>query len=182
MSNAKEVVALAGSRPPSLGAGRLVCIDGPAGSGKTTLANEVAALTGAPVVHMDDLFEGWDGLPHVTAQLDSVLRPLVDDRPGSYRRWDWLADDWAETIAVPPVPMLVLEGVGSGARGHADLVTVLAWVEVPPDLRIARGLARDGQHLAERWEQWVLDERAHFDREGTRDRVDLAFDGTRGRL
>jgi hypothetical protein len=182
VSNADDVVSLTLSRPPTLGAGRLVCIDGPAGSGKTTLAGEVATLTGAPVVHMDDLFEGWGGLPQVTAQLDSVLRPLAEGRPGSYRRWDWFADGWAETVGVPPGPLLVLEGVGSGARGHADLVTVLAWVEVPRDLRVSRGLARDGHELADRWEQWSVEELAHFEREGTRDRVDLSFDGTRGRL
>ena len=43
------------ARPPTLGRGRLLCVDGPAGSGKTTLADEVRAITGAPVVHMDNL-------------------------------------------------------------------------------------------------------------------------------
>ena len=42
------VVDLALRRPPTLGDGRLVCIDGPAGSGKTTLAAEVAALVAEP--------------------------------------------------------------------------------------------------------------------------------------
>ncbi len=37
--------------PATLGAGRLVCVDGPAGSGKTTLGGEVAARLGAPLVH-----------------------------------------------------------------------------------------------------------------------------------
>lgn len=182
MSNAEDVVTLALSRPPTLGAGRLICLDGPAGSGKTTLAGEIATLTGAQVLHMDDLFEGWDGLPQIKAQLDSVLRPLTEGHAGSYRRWDWFADDWAETVDVPPVSLLVLEGVGSGARGHADLVTVLAWVEVPPGLRVWRGLDRDGHELTDRWEQWSVDELEHFEREGTRDRVDLCFDGRRGRL
>ncbi|MGI8522319.1 MAG: 4-amino-4-deoxy-L-arabinose transferase [Nocardioides sp.] len=182
MSNAEQVVELALSRPPTLGAGRLVCVDGPAGSGKTTLADEVASLVQAPEIHMDDLFEGWDGLPRITAQLDSILRPLAQGRPGRYRRWDWPADDWAETVVVPPVPLLVLEGVGSGARGHSDLVTVLAWVEVPHDLRMSRGLERGGHEVAERWARWAADEQSHFVRESTRDRVDLTFDGTRGRL
>ena len=45
MSNAAEVLSLARSRPPTLGSGRLICVDGPAGSGKTTLAEEVASLS-----------------------------------------------------------------------------------------------------------------------------------------
>jgi energy-coupling factor transporter ATP-binding protein EcfA2 len=39
---ADRIVHLTLSSPPTLGAGRLVCVDGPAGSGKTTLAAELA--------------------------------------------------------------------------------------------------------------------------------------------
>ena len=45
---------------------------------------------------------------------------------------------------MPPAPLLVLEGVGSGSRSHAGLITALVWVEVPAGLRLQRGLARDG--------------------------------------
>ncbi len=45
--------------PSTLGPGRLVCIDGPAGSGKTTLAAAVeSAAPDAYVVHSDELLEG----------------------------------------------------------------------------------------------------------------------------
>jgi hypothetical protein len=81
-------------------------------------------------------------------------------------------------VAVPPGPLLVLEGVGSGSRAHADLTTVLAWVEVAPDLRLRRGLARDGLAMADRWRQWAVDEQQLFLREGTADRADLLVDGT----
>jgi energy-coupling factor transporter ATP-binding protein EcfA2 len=179
-ANAERVLDLLRSRPPTLGSGRLVSIDGPAGSGKTTLADEIAGLTGAPVVHMDDLFEGWDGLPRITAQLEGLLRPLAADRPGSYRRWDWHAGGWAETVTVPPGPLLVLEGVGSGSLAHADLITVLVWVEVAYDVRMARGLARGGVEVHERWQQWAIDEQDLFARERTRERADLRLDGTLG--
>lgn len=180
LTNAERVLASARERPPTLGAGRLVCVDGPAGSGKTTLADEIAALSGARVVHLDDLYEGWDGLPGVAGQLDGLLGPLASGRPGIYRRWDWHADAWAETVTVPPAPLLVLEGVGSGSPGHAGLVTVLVWVEVPAELRVTRGLERDGTAMAERWRQWAVDEREHFARERTRERADVRLDGRRG--
>ena len=46
--------------PPTLGPGRLVCIDGPAGSGKTTLARAVEqAVQGSRLVQCDDLLHGW---------------------------------------------------------------------------------------------------------------------------
>ncbi len=182
MSNASEVLDLARSRPPTLGSGRLICIDGPAGSGKTTLAEELASLSGAPVIHMDDLFEGWDGLARVSDQLDTLLPPLAEGLAGSYRRWDWPGHRWAETVVVPPAPLLVLEGVGSGPLVHAPLVTVLAWVEVPYDLRMARGLERGGIGVAEHWRQWAVDEQEVFARERTRERADVVLDGRVGSL
>jgi hypothetical protein len=62
----------------------------------------------------------------------------------------------------------------------AGLITVLAWVEVPADLRLERGLARDGVHLDKQLPAWSVAEEAHFAREGTRGRADLVIDGTRG--
>lgn len=182
MSNAERVLALARSREPTLGKGRLICVDGPAGSGKTTLADEIAELSGAPVLHMDDMFEGWRGLPRIAAQLETLLPPLAGGRSGSYRRWDWPGNAWAETVLVPPAPLLVLEGVGCGSATYAELVTVLAWVEVPYDLRMARGLERGGVGVSENWRQWAIDEQALFDREGTRDRADVVLDGREGSL
>ena len=181
-SNAESVLQLGRTREPTLGRGRLICIDGPAGSGKTTLAEEIAELSGAPVLHMDDMFEGWDGLPGITDQLETLLRPLAAGRSGSYRRWDWPGNAWAETVLVPPAPLLVLEGVGSGSADVADLITVLAWVEVPYDLRMARGLERGGVGVAEHWRQWAIDEQDLFAREGTRDRADVVLDGRVGSL
>jgi uridine kinase len=179
-SNAERVLELVDDHAPTLGRGRLLCIDGPAGSGKTTLADEITALTGAPVVHMDNLYEGWDGLPRIDTQLDRLLRPLSRNRPGSYRRWDWYAERWAEVVVVAPAPLLVLEGVGSGSRSHAGLITVLAWVEAPPDLRLRRGLARDGVELDEHLRAWAEAEQEHFARDDTRARAGIVIDGTRG--
>lgn len=176
---AARVLALADGRAPTLGTGRLVCVDGPAGSGKTTLAAAVAALRpGTPVVHMDDLYDGWDGLPRLGEQLAGLLRPIAHGEPGRYRRFDWHAGRYAETHTVAPGPLLVLEGVGAGSRAHADLTTLLAWVSAPADLRLRRGLERDGAAMAARWRQWMVDEDAHFAADGTNDRADLLVDGS----
>jgi energy-coupling factor transporter ATP-binding protein EcfA2 len=173
------LLEVAESRPPTLGAGRLVCVDGPAGSGKTTLAGAVAALRpGTPVIHMDDLYDGWEGLPHLTDQLSGLLRPLSTGEPGTYRRYDWHAGRYAETVTVTPGPLLVLEGVGSGSRTHADLTTALAWVWAPAGLRLRRGLERDGEALADRWHQWMVDEDRYLAQEQVEARADLLVDGT----
>jgi uridine kinase len=180
-TDAARVLELARSRTATLHEARLVCVDGPAGSGKTTLAAQIAALVpGTTTVHMDDLYEGWRGLDRIDEQLGALLRPLAEGRAGSYRRWDWLDGTWAETVDVAPAPLLVVEGVGSGARAVADLVTVLVWIEAPASVRRTRGLERDGAAVAAHWDRFVLDETALFVRESTRDRADLVLDGGAG--
>ena len=179
MDAGRLVLDLATGRPPTLGSGRLVCVDGPGGSGKTTLASAIAERhAAARVVHMDDLYAGWSGLHDVAAQLGSLLDPLSRDEVGSYRRYDWHTGSWAETVEVPPGPLLVLEGVASAARSHAHLATVTVWVSAPADLRLRRGLERDGAALRSRWEAWMREEDLLFARERVEERADVLVDGT----
>jgi energy-coupling factor transporter ATP-binding protein EcfA2 len=175
---ARLVVDLASSRPPTLGDGRLICVDGPAGSGKSTLAAEIAALTGAQVVHMDDLMDGWGGLVSTGPQVSSILDPLAAGRPGSYRHFNWHVGRFDRVDVVPVADWLVIEGVGSGNPVADPLVTVLVWVEAGGDLRLARGLERDGVDMEPHWRQFMVDEADLFAAHGTRERADVLVDGT----
>lgn len=168
-------------RPPTLGTGRLVCVDGPAGSGKTTVAAALARLApDAEVVHTDEMLAGWGGLPGLAATVSRLLRPLSRGEAGTWRRWDWVGDGWAEEHRVAPGGLLVLEGVGSAPSECADLVGCLVWVEAPSAERLARGLARDGEQMRPQWEQWRLDEDLLHGQERTRDRADVLVDGLTG--
>ena len=174
---ARRVTAAA----PRLGAVRLVVVDGPAGSGKTTYAAALSSALGdAPVVHMDDLYAGWSGLEHdVWRRLETqVLAPLRAGRSARYQVYDWIAGEFGEWVDVARHSALVVEGVGSAA-GPVDPYAVLrVWVEVPAELRLARGIARDGSAMLEHWLRWADAEDAHFASDGTRGRADVLVDGT----
>ena len=179
---AAEVLRRTLAAPPTLGNGRLVCIDGPAGSGKTTLAAAVSAAvpegTSRRVVHMDDVYPGWDGLlPGVERVALELVAPLARGQAGGYRRYDWVQGRPAEWHEVEPVDLLVLEGVGSGAAAYDAAITTLVWVEAPRDLRLSRGLARDGETLRPQWLAWMRDEDVLFARERTRERADVLVSG-----
>lgn len=167
--------------PPRLGPVRLVCVDGPAGSGKTTLAAAVARRTGAAVLHLDDLYEGWAGLGGVWDRLEEqVLVPLAEGRPARYQRYDWVAGRFAEWHDVPVPGVLVLEGCGSAPRAVDGRAGLIVWVEAPADVRLERGLTRDGAYMRPQWDRWMESEAAHFAREDTRARADVVVDGTGG--
>ncbi|SDD06119.1 uridine kinase family protein [Nocardioides lianchengensis] len=169
-----DVLRLALDRPATLGDGRLVCIDGPAGSGKTTLAAGLAALDPrAVVVHTDELLDGWAGLPTLAPRLAALLEPLARGEDSSYLRYDWFAGRYAEEVAVPRTPLLVLEGVGSGARLLAPYRTLLVWVGAPDEERLRRVVERDGPAVAPYLPAWVADEARHFAEEGTSTTADL---------
>jgi hypothetical protein len=170
---AARVVQHALSRPATLGAGRLVCVDGPAGSGKTSLADAVARRTAAQVVHMDDLYGGWEGLLWVAGRVERMLRPLAQGLHGPWQRYAWHAGRFAEWHQVRPGGLLLLEGVGSGGLAWAGLTTTLVYVEAPRSVRLRRGLDRDGDEQAEHWRRFLVQEDLLLSRERTRPRAHL---------
>jgi chloramphenicol 3-O-phosphotransferase len=174
-----DVAARVLGAAPTCGPTRLVSVDGPSGSGKSTLAARLAAALGdPPVLHMDDIYPGWDGLADAVPLLhDQVVAPLAACRPARYRRYDWVRGEFAEEHDLGVPPLLLVEGVTAGARAVAAPATLLVWVEAPPDERFRRGIARDGEAYRPHWERWARQEQAHFAADGTRDRADLVVDG-----
>ena len=73
-----------------------------------------------------------------------------------------------------------MEGCGSCAPSLDAWTTLRVWVEAPPGLRLARGLARDGAAMAPEWLRWQRMEAGLFTADRTRERSHLRVDGTAG--
>ena len=168
------------ARPPRCGRTRVIAIDGPAGSGKTTMAEALRVELAdqglsTAVMHMDDMYAGWTGLdeelaPRVEQQ---VLAPLAAGRPARWQRYDWHAGRFDRWETFEPPDVLVMEGCGSGALPHAAYTSLLVWVEAPYDERVRRGLTRDGEQVEPLWMGWMEHEQAYFASHGTRARAEV---------
>lgn len=165
--------------PPRLGSVRLVAVDGAAGSGKSTFARRLARALDAPVLHTDDLLDGWRDLVTFWPRLThGVLDPLRQGRPGRYRRYDWLESAFSDEWTPVPVPdVLLLEGVSSARRAIRSRLSYALWIEAEREVRLARGLARDGATLRPEWVRWQAAEDVHFAADETINAVDLVVDG-----
>lgn len=151
----------------------LVAVDGRSGSGKTTLAGElekglVAAGVPAQVFHVEDLYQGWEGLAAAARVWQGLAEYVVQGRarPGSSAGFApvWFGWDWVRSEPTGPHPLplpeelgagvLIVEGVGALTGAH-DLGF---YVEAPTALRKERALARDGDTYRPYWDMWAAQE------------------------
>ena len=164
----------------------LVGVDGRSGSGKTDLAGRLCDAVresgrSCSVVHLDDLYPGWDGLAEALGPVCAqVVRPLRAGRPGRYTSWDWHASRPGPVRVVPATEVVVLEGVGVLASPCADDLDVRVWLEAPAPVRRERALARDGDVFAPHWRRWADQEDALFPT-GAPSGADVVVDTLTGR-
>ena len=153
-----------------------MAVDGRSGAGKSSLAAALAGRLDAPVVSLEGLYGGWDGLEHgIDLLVSAVLTPLAAGQAARVPRYDWVAGEWAEPLPLEPPAVLIVEGVGAGARRAATFESLLVWLEVPAPTRKKRALDRDGDTFAPYWDQWAAQEEAMLARERTPDRADIVI-------
>ena len=168
---------------PRTGRTRVVAIDGRSGAGKTVLAAGLQSELGAPVVALEDLYGGWDGLERgIDLLVSEVLEPLNAGRAARVPRYDWVADAWGAPWVLEPPEILIVEGVGAGARRAAAYASTLVWVQAAASVRKKRALDRDGETFAPYWDRWAGQEDAMLTRERTPDRADVVIDAVNGNV
>jgi uridine kinase len=165
---------------PRAGRTRVVAIDGRSGAGKTSLAASLGRDLGAPVVALEDLYGGWDGLENgIDLLVSAVLEPLAAGRTVLVPRYDWGRGAWLEPTRLDVPELLIVEGVGAGARRAAAFESLVVWLEAPPSVRKKGALERDGEVFAPYWDRWAAQEDAMLARERTPERADVVIGGVR---
>ena len=158
----------------------VITIDGPAGSGKTTLAKELSsALDSCYTIHMDDLYEGWDSTltPNLTKKLQRILEYVKMESRIQFVPFDWLESNFSPQVELPTPKYLIIEGVGSGQSAIRDFISLSLWIEVLPDIGLERVIKRDGPAVAQFMPAFIVAQNAHFEKEATKKSADYHLSG-----
>lgn len=146
----------------------VILIDGRSGAGKTELAEQIAdAILGAQVVHLDDLYPGWDGLDAGSAAVPSLLTTY------QWRSWDWATSQPGRSNEIDETRPIIVEGVGALSRASRPFARLAIWVELDDSTRKVRALARDGQSFEPFWDRWAAQELGFIAREHPRSLADV---------
>jgi uridine kinase len=150
----------------------LIGIDGCGGSGKSTFATELSSsLESAPVIQMDDFYRPSQERTRLTNskpvswQFDwqrlerEVLFPLKAGGEANYQRYDWKMDRLAEWRNIQAILPVIVEGIYVLRSELAEYYDLRLWIECPREIRLKRGLERDGEQARSRWEdEWMKEE------------------------
>lgn len=165
----------------------LIAIDGRCASGKTTLAAGLQARYGWPVIHMDDFFlrpeqrsqarydTPGENIDHERF-LSEVLRPLLAGQAAVYRPFDCSAMELGAPVALPPAPIIVVEGSYSCHPALWPCYDLRVFLSVEPQEQLRRVSARNGAYAEVFQHKWIPLEAAYFSAFHVAEHCEFAFE------
>ena len=157
----------------------LLAIDGPAGAGKTTFAakleTELSEHSTVKVIHMDDLYNGWDNaLSNPLSEiLDRISTAHLAGREFVIKKFNWHTMEFDSEESIRPTDYLIIEGVGAAQQIVRETGATTYWLDIEPEIGLQRVLDRDGAHLEVQMRQWQVDQDKHFARDETRENCEF---------
>ena len=157
----------------------LYAIDGPAGAGKTTFAakleTELSVDGTVKVIHMDDLYNGWDNaLSNALSEiLDRISTAHLAGRECVIKKFNWHIMQFDREEKIEPTDFLIIEGVGAAQQIVRETGATTYWLDIEPEIGLQRVLARDGVHIEVQMRQWQVDQDKHFARDETRENCEF---------
>ena len=181
VSNLSELVDKVNESSKKCGQTKIIVIDGPAGSGKTTLAKSLSGLLeNCPIIHMDEIYEGWENAlsPKTFKDLvEWIINPLLENNSIEYIKYDWNLGQRIEKVVINNSKIIIIEGVGSSSFEISKHASLKLWIEVNKETGINRVLTRDGLQIQEQMKTWQSQESKFFIENNSKENSDIWIDG-----
>lgn len=169
-------------------------IDGCGRAGKSKLARTISEVfDDSTIVEMDDFYRiesererlddnnGYGELFDWKRLGNDVLRPLRAGRKARYKKYDWDKGILCDLTCVEPKGLIILEGVYTTRIELRDYFDFRIWGDYPYQIRLKRGLDRDGEDSRSDWvDLWMPQENKYIEVEFPMKNADFVIDGTSG--
>jgi uridine kinase len=154
----------------------ILSIDGLGGSGKSTLAKELSKyLSNCFIVHMDDFYKPKELRNESNKKTEiggyfdwkrlerELLIHFVENQDIKYQKYNWKTgklDDWEY---ISKSSSIIVEGVYSSRKELSKYYNMTIWIECSPEVRLSRGIERDGKEMKEYWlNVWMKQENEYY--------------------
>jgi len=168
----------------------LIALDGRCGSGKTTLAGQLAEQFPASIVfHTDDYYlppaqriPDWEKTPCANMDLarlrEELLRPARAGEPVFYRAYSCREGAYRPGQCIPAQPLSIVEGSYSHHPLLAGCYDLKVFVTCSPAEQTRRLQVRDGERYPSFAARWVPLEEGYFKEYSIEEKADLVLDTT----
>lgn len=165
----------------------VIAIEGPCGSGKTTLAQILSTHYDCSVVHMDHFFlqpyqRQMPRLSEVGGNVDyerfiaEVVPALTEGRPFAYGQYQCQTQTIGEEVHVKSGRLTIVEGVYSMHPKIGLNYDLTVFLDIDPETQKARIIGRSTEAMWPRFEQeWIPKENAYFEAFHIRERCDINY-------
>lgn len=155
----------------------VVAIDGRSGSGKTTIADELARIVpSAAIVRTDDVAWNESFFRWGSIMAHDIVGPARRGERVCFRPKAWETHQRPGQIEIATdAALLIVEGVGAGRRELAALLDAIVWTQCNPHIAYRRVIDRDGRAptVARLRREWAIAERAFLEEDRPWSRASL---------
>lgn len=172
----------------------LVALDGRCGSGKTTLAAQLAERFPQSItLHTDDFYlpppqrvTGWERIPCANMHLERLraeaVAPARAGRAVCYKAYSCREGAYLPPRVFGPAPLVIVEGSYSHHPSLATCYDLRVFVTCSKAEQARRLQAREGARYAAFVERWVPLEEAYFAKYAIEPHADLILDTEKGMI
>ena len=164
-----------------LSPGEVIAIDGPAGSGKTTLSNQLAAdINNVEIIHVDDLYQGWSdafSARLIASVISQILLPISEKKDFTYEIYDWRSNKFYKSKVIAKNKIYILDGVGAGQSQFRPYLSKIIWLNISDELGLSRVLQRDGAEILSPMQEFQKAQKLHFASDLTENAADFHYEG-----